>query len=448
MRLLFPSLILCGCARQASCTPEPERGNPDARGGNIVVVLIDDVGTDKLGAWEEHPEPARTPRIDALVASGVRFSQAFGQPVCSPARAALVTGRVAMRTGIGSTVRPDNDDFDLPKDEITLPEMLRSSPLGPWSSGMVGKWHLSTLDDAGARGPLDHGFDRFLGILENPNHAIRPDGLPLGYTHWEKSTDGVLSFVDDYLVTTQTDDALALMETLPEPWLLYVAYSGAHLPTHVPPTWLWSGTYDETPESTLDRMIEALDTELGRLVDAVDDHTTVVFAGDNGTEGFGVRPPALRDRAKDTLHEGGVRVPLAISGYAVDTPGGVSDAMVHLVDVFATVADIAGVDLGALDREIDGTSLLPWLEDPDREGRSCLVIDEFPYNGERDENLDRSIRDERYLLLRPNDGPDELYARFPEAPWEGDDLRLAPLDADANTAYRHLDRELGAAIRP
>lgn len=430
------------------CAPSPT-DPPEGGGGNVLVVLIDDVGVDKVGAWGEHPTPAQTPNLDAFARAGVRFRHAFGQPVCSPARAALLTGRSASRTGIGTTVRPGADGFDLPDDELTLPELLDDAPTGPWATAAVGKWHLSTLDDAGARGPLDHGFDRFLGLLENPDFAVHPDGRRLGYRHWEKSTDGALALVDGYLVTAQTDDALASIGSLPEPWFVYVAYSGAHLPEHTPPAELADPVVEEGGPARLDAMIQALDAELGRLLDGVGPDVTVVVASDNGTEAYGVRPPADPARAKDTLFDGGVRVPLAIGGPRVARPGAVVDALVHLVDVFATVADLAGVDVRDLGRPIDGVSLLPWLSDPDRpSARRCLVIDRFPDNGRPAFRRDRSVRDDRYLLVRPDDGPDELYERFDGPVSAGPDLlRADPRPSETDRAYRRLLRGLTERAR-
>jgi arylsulfatase A-like enzyme len=449
LRWFLLGVSLCGCGNRAVCAHGLDQGRPDGRGGNVLIVLLDDLGVDKIGAWDEHPVPGHTPNIDAFADSGVRFQHAFAQPVCSPGRAALLTGRSALRTGIGSTVRPTNYEFDLPADELTIPEMLQGSPTGPWSSAAVGKWHLSRLDDAGVRGGLDHGFDRFLGMMESPGFALHPDGDGMGYFHWEKSTDGELSIVDEYLVTTQTDDALEMMATLPEPWVIYLAYSAVHWPIHTPPEDLWSESVIDGDPGTVDAMLEAVDAEFGRLMKSVDDRTTVVLTADNGTESFAVREPAEPDRSKDTLYDGGVRVPMAVSGYAVDTPGTVVDALVHLVDVFATVADIAGVELDSLDREIDGISLLPWLADPDRPGRDCLVIDRFPFNGEPKEKLDRSIRDDAYLLVLPDDGPEELYERFDGAPWHGRDLLgEGGLDDDAERAYERLKKELERAVQP
>jgi arylsulfatase A-like enzyme len=140
---------LAACGR-----PEPPAlVTPEGRPPNVLIVLLDDVGTDKIGAYAEHPRPAHTPNLDALAAEGVLFRNAWATPQCSPSRAALLTGRYGRRSGVGRTVQAYESSYELPPDELTLPEMLRGAP-DAWDSSEVGKWHLATyasVDNVAAR---------------------------------------------------------------------------------------------------------------------------------------------------------------------------------------------------------------------------------------------------------------------------------------------------------
>jgi arylsulfatase A-like enzyme len=399
------------------------------RSDEIVVVVMDDVGVDKVAAYGVHPRPAPTPRLDDLATRAALFRSAYAEPSCSPSRAALLTGRRPSRTGIGRTVAQD-DPFDLRDVETTLPEALRAAD-ERWSTMAIGKWHLSAFD---ALAPVRHGFDRFDGILANPREPFDGDEVPNGYSHWQHDVDGVLSWSNDYLTTQQADAAIAAVRSLPEPFLLYVAFSAAHEPLHVPPEALWSASDPTDPIGQGDAMIEALDHEIGRFLDAVDPDATVIVVGDNGTQDDLVRPPADRRHAKLTVYTGGTHVPLLVSAPWV-APGP-RDGLAHVTDLFATVLDLAGVDPPA---PIDGVSLVPALSGGDG-ARRCVVVEQFAPNGQPDSERDVAVIEDRFTLVRHEDRPDELYARDAMAPVEGDDLlssgTLDPAARDALSRMR------------
>lgn len=404
-----------------------------------MVIVMDDVGVDKLGTWDVHPAPAPTPSLDALARRGVRFDQAYSQPVCSPGRAALLTGRDPRRNGVGKNVYADRGG--LSRDEVLIPEMLQDSPQGPWSSAAVGKWHLSGRD-AGLSDPLLQGFDRFDGLLGNLEQVFTNEDLETDYAHWEHVIDGTATYSTEYVVRAQTDAAIAFVRTLPEPWLLYVAYTAAHEPYHVPPADLWSVSDPVDTPGVGDAMIEAMDREIGRLLAAVDERTTtVIVASDNGTSRELVRPPAPADRAKATLYSGGTHVPLLVAGRAVSTPGAVRDALVSITDVFATVADLAGVDPEDLGRPIDGRSLVPLLAS-DGPGHRCLVTDVF-VDGDPDNRPERAVRDDRWLLVQHRDASEELYATDGGVD-DGPDLLQEGLAPEAREARKRLGKWLQA----
>ncbi|MFT4624673.1 MAG: arylsulfatase A-like enzyme [Myxococcota bacterium] len=430
----------------------------DPPGGNVLVVVLDDVGLDKVGAYGLHPSPPPTPTLDALAADGLLFTRAYTAPVCSAARANLLTGRYGRRTGVGDTVRPDGE-FELPLAELTLPEMLASAP-AEWATSAVGKWHLSALGTpTGVDHPTAQGFDWFEGVLGNITEATHLDGTPVGYDHWEKTTNGAQRFVDGYLTSVQIDDAVGRMSVMPEPWLLYLPLSAPHSPLHVPPDSLHSSRADFSQNNKADyydAMLEAADTELGRLLDGMGgglrERTTIIVVGDNGTPSHSVRPPWSSERSKATLFDGGVRVPLIVAGPHVSQPGRAVDALVHVVDVFPTVASIAGIFVDELAGEdgamipLDGHSWLSLMEGADAEWpRETLYLERFYPNGRPpyDQIDSRAVRDGRYKLVRELDREDRMYQYLGGAVDEGPDLFGAgPLDPEAERAYYRLSREL------
>lgn len=448
--------LLIGCGAGPSLCDE---AGPAGSGENILVIVSDDIGVDKTAAYGEHPSPARTPSIDALAAQGVMFRNAYASPTCSPTRASILTGRQPSRHGIGRWIYADDETYSLPLDELTIPEALRHSP-HPYISAAVGKWHLvGFADDSPQTHPLDQGFDCHAGSLGNPLEAVLPGHLPRGFRNWEKAIDGVVSWKRRYMTSDTTDEALARIERTRSPWFLYVNYNDAHDPLHIPPTRLRTDklTQSSSDLELYEAMVEAADTEIGRLLDGIPDDilatTTIIYISDNGTPSHGISEPWRDDRGKATVYEGGVRVPLIVAGPHVRDPGSVSDALVHAVDLFPTIAELAEVDVEGLSveegdargqpLELDGMSLLPWIEDPSLpSGRDYVYAEGFFPNGElaRDYHQ-RTIRDAEWKLVWKDQGSsrdERFYYLDPGADDEGEDLLDAELTETAAAAFERL----------
>jgi arylsulfatase A-like enzyme len=276
---------------------------------NVLVLLADDLGVDKLRRYDPPGKQIpRTPHLDALADEGVTFDRAYSNPVCSPTRAAILTGRHARRTGVGTGVSIAKDDPSLPLDEVLLPEVLSQAPT-PYRSAAVGKWHLASTETRIRTHPIRQGFTAFAGSASNLYEALTPGGEAEDYSNWTRLTPDSMARTRTYATTVSVDDALAFAERLPEPWLMYVAFHAPHAPFHSPPADLVGGR--PTPPGDAgkyDRMVEALDHEIGRLLAGLGDQrsrTDVFFLGDNGTPSRATRPPFPSDRAKGTLFEGG-----------------------------------------------------------------------------------------------------------------------------------------------
>ena len=427
---------------------------PPPPGGNVLVLLFDDIGIDHVGAYGVNPAAPPTPTLDRLAEQGVRFDQAYSSPVCSPTRGILLTGRHARRTGLGWIADTGSRDYALPLAALTIPEALD----GAWdtyANSAVGKWHMAgpKYEDVLTH-PNDQGFDWYAGTVGNPKYRAG-----YGYDVWDRNENGVVTESDVYLTTATVDDALDRIATMPEPWFLYVAFNAAHTPLTEPPPELI--TAELTPLSTtqelFDAVVEAMDTEIGRLFDEMGPvltRTTVIAVGDNGTPDHAVDPPYTEGRAKHTVYEGGVRVPFIVSGPHVAAPGSVSDALVHVADVFSTTLDIAGVpltgpedtlavDLGEL-VGVDGRSLLPQLKDPTLPGRTHLYVEGFFPNGPTTSwSINRrAVRDEQYKVLRNGDGDPQFFDVSDPSVFEGIEL----VDEDLDDAMRDARDELIAEL--
>jgi arylsulfatase A-like enzyme len=348
----------------------------------------------------------------------MRFEDAWSMPLCSPTRAALQTGRYPRRTGYGGN---DGDvgssDVELDPNLVTLAEVVELSPYATYATSYVGKWHLAGwLSESSGLAPIVQGWDWWSGAMANLGAWVgggRPGDA--GYFHWQKiDTTGAMVETSAYATSDNVDDAIARVSAMPEPWLMQISFNAPHAPWDLPPADLHTDT-DLTQQSSrtdLQRaMVEAIDTEMGRLFDSMPpdvlDRTTVFFLGDNGTPSGLLRYDGLdSDRSKGTLFDGGVRVPFVVAGPLVGSPGSTTETLASVVDVYATVADIAGVNTeqvgGALAPAapvvLDGYSLLSTLADPTVSTAHKLVVNE----------VCERVSFFEYVDGAPDEGPDLL----------------------------------------
>lgn len=420
MRALL--LLLLG-ASAALASPAPTSGDPPP---NLLVITLDDVGIDRFPSYGVHPTPVRMPVMEQLVAQGVTFDRVWAMPSCSPTRASLLTGRFPHRHGILNQIGPgDPNEPDLDPSEPVLARKLPG-----YRSAVIGKWHLRSAARPTTH-PLQCGFGLHLGSMYNVGAS--------GYFDWRRFVNGVWHQEFRYATTVTTTDAVRVARQLPEPWFLYVNYNAAHSPFHVPPQDLH--TYGQ-PADDLTRyraMLEAMDTEIGRLLASVDlEETLVVVVGDNGTPQPVTDGPWPPHHAKGSLYEGGVRVPLVVAGPGVSQ--GRSEALISIVDLHRTLIEVAG---GTFQSE-DSISFLPQLVDPQTpSARQWLFAEknnDSTGQGQTGPGHERAISDGRWKLLRNNFG-DELYDLSVDLV-EGNNLLGAPLSGEAQAAYDSLQLAL------
>ncbi len=331
----------------------------NAQPPNIVLIVADDLGYKDLACYGS--ELHRTPRIDALVAQGVRFTDAYANaPNCAPSRASLLTGLYTPRHGIytvGSSARgkaqnrkliPIENTTVLADEHVTLAEVLQAAG---YATASIGKWHLG-------EDPRTQGFDINLAgdAKGHPPTYHSPYRIPT-------LPDGPEG---EYLTDRLTDEAIGFIETNENrPFFLYLSHFAVHTPIQAPADLLAEQRERkrELPglKPAYGAMVENLDTNIGRVLDTLDEfdlreRTIVVFFSDNGGHGAYADHTPLRG-SKGMLYEGGIRVPLIIS-WAGHIGSREDASPVIGTDLTPTLLDLAGI---AHDRALDGVSLKPLL---------------------------------------------------------------------------------------
>ena len=432
--------LLLGCSTPVEVLPivssEPNRPIRRWSGGfvepspadppNVLVIISDDIGIEASACYRDQIAADRAPQptIEGLCAGGLTFNDAWAYPLCSPTRAAMMTGRYAWRTGVGRAI--DANSPALSADEITIVDVI-----GGEQSAYIGKWHLTEGMDYPH--PNQLGWPHFSGTLS---------GTLEDYFAYEKTINGTPQTSETYATTAVVDDALAWLEAHDsEPWMLWVGFNAAHTPLHVPPADLHdidlTGlNFDTDPVPFYQAMIQAMDTELGRLLEGIDrDNTVVIYLGDNGTStqvNQGIYP---QGHGKGSLGQGGVHVPLIITGPGVEA--GSVDAMVHAVDLYATVLDLLGEPLPT-DTALDSMSLMPYLDDPYTEPQRERMLTELFGTGVPESLSGRAARGPRHKLVRLFTGTERLYDLQDDPIGTIDLLSAGTLTDEEEEAYQDL----------
>jgi arylsulfatase A-like enzyme len=374
------AVIRCGASEATLSKAVAVRGERVAR--NLLFVLLDDVGITEVSAYGMSASTP-TPRIDRLGAEGVRFERAWSEPVCSPTRASVLTGLHPSRHGLGVATSDAGGGRGLDDRYFSMADMAAERGVG--ASGVFGKWHVGAGD-----APDDHparlGFTHH--VVTPGNFAKEEDD----YFHFVLIRDGRRASMEGYLPTITIEAASRFIhdsEARLRPdqgWLAWVALNLAHAPYHAPPADLATVNPGDMAPNYL-AMVRAADALVGRLLDAIPPdvlaETVVVVMGDNGTPEAQARAPFSRDRVKTTVYEGGVRVPLIVSGASIVGAGRLIEAPVSAVDLLPTFADLLGAPLTpAQFQEVDGRSFAEHLwSDRAPRHEHAIVSELFSPNG-------------------------------------------------------------------
>ncbi|MGW8317016.1 MAG: sulfatase family protein, partial [Bacteroidales bacterium] len=412
-------LILMITGLMSRACQGPEGNGTEEELPNIVVIYCDDLGYGDLGCFGN--EVIRTPNIDRMAEEGMKFTEFYSaSPVCSPSRAALLTGRIPQRMGINGVFFP-RSYTGMPVEEITTANLLKAKG---YNTGIVGKWHLGHRHEYL---PLQRGFDEYFGI------PYSNDMLSVVYIDGNE----VVDFHPDqhYTTRTYTEKAIDFIDRHSDgPFYLYLAHSMPHIPIYASPEFdgrSGNGLYAD--------VIEEIDWSVGEVLKKLEekgvlDHTLVIFSSDNGPwlamRDHGGSAGILRE-GKQYTFEGGQRVPTLAMWQGVIEPGRVYDDMALMMDWFPTFAEITGSSMPD-DRDYDGESLLSVLKGTgDRNGKEFLYFDgselqcyrngdwklKLPFAGYHGSNGMKGVPPHDTLLFNLKSDPgeqDNLYADMPD----------------------------------
>ncbi|MEM9570405.1 MAG: sulfatase-like hydrolase/transferase [Pseudomonadota bacterium] len=488
----------------SACSVAPEQSKSvaaqvvNAAPPNILIMIADDLGVETLSCYGIGQDTAITPNLDKLCSDSIRFTSAWSQPICTPTRTGILTGRHGFRTGSqapgGPIVRLENIDGtpktisagsiighlvksgaytppdDAPMlmrqrgerieikfgtgprlDELTLAQILKSQ-LG-YETAAIGKWHMSDETNGGVKHPNLAGFDLYQGPMY---------GGVENYYSFKKWRNGEpLERATTYATTDTVNDAISWIEQRESdaPWFMWLAFNAPHDPFHKPPNELISERSQAldpdgiTPANAADyykAMIEALDHEIGRLLSELPEetaeNTVIVFLGDNGSPmGLVGAPYTDVVQSKATTFQAGLHIPLLI-----DAPGyapGTRDMLVHTSDLFSTILSLTGLDAADLeiDKILDSRTLQPIMSD------ASTAFPQFNYADLRGvtpigQPNERVVRNARYKLYRDERTGSELLYDLERDPTELSPINPADADQEQVIAIAELRAELEALL--
>lgn len=435
-----------GLALVLACSAAGGRAAESRRPPNFVVILMDDMGWRDVGFMGN--TFVETPNIDRLAKAGMVFTQAYASaPNCAPTRACLMSGQYTPRHGIYTVVDPrqppgspwhklmgSRSESELATDVVTLPESLASAG---YATAFFGMWNLGR----GRQGPVTPGGQGF-------GTVVFPETIGFGKDEYFDA-DG------NYLSDRLTDEVLAFVQrNRDRPFFAYLADHAVHAPYDPKPALLEkyeqkaAGGGERREDPAYAATIEAVDENVGRIVAALDelgvaDETYVIFTSDNG--GLD-RATAPLKGGKGQLYEGGIRVPLVMTGPAVAKPGSTSTFPVASIDIYPTLLGLSGSE-PPRGQPLDGVSLAPLLRgEPAPKPRPMFW--HFPcYVGKAPPASAIRVGDLKLIELFEDGGRIELYDLAVD-PGEARDLAKTEPEKAAALAdtLRSWQRETGAAI--
>jgi len=369
---------------------------------NFLFILVDDMGWADLGAYGS--DLHRTPRIDALAAEGLRFTDAYSaSPVCSPTRASIMTGKhpaklhmtvwreAAKRPPLNRPLLAPITEDRLPHDEVTIAEVLHDAG---YMTAHVGKWHLGTAEYY----PQTQGFDYNVGgtLWGAPQTFFYPYSGSQTFSglryvpHLGGGQEG------EYLTDRLTSEAIRILQNeRGKPFFMHLAFHTVHTPIEGKPAdvdryrqEIREGMRHRNPHYAA--MVHSLDENVGRVLDALDDlgvadHTVVILTSDNGGyvnkfDGMQVTDNFPLRSGKGSLYEGGIRVPAIVRWPGVTQSGAETDVPISSIDYYRTILSVAGL---TGDREhnrtVDGIDLTPVLRDPGHTPDRAALYFHYPH---------------------------------------------------------------------
>ena len=392
---------------------------------NILLIIADDMGIDASRCYSLGNQQAPMPNIEAMCARGMVFENAYAAPLCSPTRATIITGQYGFRTGVGTAIRRRGRTKGLSADVTSLFDVLAATE---YRANLIGKWHLAG-EGTTLNHPAELGVPDYFGLIR---------GGTRDYWRWRAVENGKEVMVNEYATTVFTDRAIEWIGAQDGPWFLWLAYNAPHAPFHLPPAHLHGFDHltddpdaiDADPLPYYNAMLQALDSEIGRLMAAmprdVRDNTVVMFIGDNGSPTQVTRGFYGEQAAKGSIFEGGTHVPFVVSGPGIAR--GRTESFVNTTDLFATIAGYAGARV----RTADSHDIRPILSGQ-QGSREYVYVEHFsdhrPRRRRRRNRLGWALREGPFKLVQVEGSEPRLYD-LSKDPLEAVDLLADGTSAD------------------
>lgn len=355
---------------------------------NIVHIVADDLGFADVGF--NGCQDFKTPNIDALAAGGAKFTNFYVQPMCTPTRAALMTGRYPMRYGLQTAVIPSVAAYGLDTTEWLMPQCLKEAG---YKTAIIGKWHLGHADKKWW--PKQRGFDYQYGAMIGELDYFTHDEH--GVLDWFRDNEPVKE--EGYTTTLLGKDAEKYINSQDpaSPFYLYLTFNAPHTPYQAPKEYVdRHPTIEDPTRRTYAGMITALDDEIGRVVAALDkkglrENTLILFHSDNGGTRNAMFSGVMADvskikipcdngiyhEGKGTLYEGGCRV-AACANWPGRIKAGTVDGLIHAVDVYPTIAALAGASTAKC-KPLDGVNVWDTIATGKASPRTEIVYNVEPF---------------------------------------------------------------------
>lgn len=383
--------LAAGVMLAAACSM-PEAGAqpaaaPAAKRPNIIHIVADDLGWKDVGF---NGSDIKTPNLDKLAQTGAKLGQFYAQPMCTPTRASIMTGRYPMRYGLQTAVILGTHTYGLPTDEWLMPQALREAG---YFTAIVGKWHLGHADPK--YWPKQRGFDYQYGALIGEIDYYKHESG--GIKDWFRNNQPLEE--EGYSTTLIGNDAVRLIgeHDTSRPLYLYLTFNAPHSPFQAPQEYIDRYAHIEDPtRRTYAAMVTAMDEQIGRVLEALDkknqrENTLIVFHSDNG----GVRDAMFAGEVdvsklkipndngpyrdgKGALYEGGTRVCALANWPGRIKPGMTVNEVMHVVDLYPTFASVAGASTEKC-KPLDGMNMWPTISEGAKSPRTEVVYNVEPF---------------------------------------------------------------------
>ena len=387
-KILIFVLLLLLCA----CSKNEEPITTTNQKPNILLIIADDMGLDAAPGYSIGATKPYMPTINNIINNGILFNNFWVNPACTPTRASIITGKYGFRTNV--TKVGDH----LATSEMSLQKYISNNT--SYSNAVIGKWHLSN----DANHPTEMGVDYYAGSL---------GGGVASYTNWSFIQNGQTSNSQEYTTTKFTNLSIDWINNQTSPWFLWLAYNAPHTPFHFPPENLHHQGALPTDQASINAnplpyylaMLEAMDTEIGRLLNAMSqeekDNTIIIFIGDNGTPNT-VTQQFNSKRSKGTVYKGGINVPMYISGHGVSRINEQENALINSTDLYSTIANIAGINTTNIN---DSKSFYSLLSGDNSNSREYIYSE---IGGSASES-DYTIRNKTHKYIKFSNGDEALF---------------------------------------